>query len=124
MILEANADILGSLRSFYTRLVEDRAFTLGPNCKASVQTFAVHLDEMIYDLRAQIARARLLVTVADDTKNIVLQHLQSQQTENMESLNRSMRHIGAMSQKEALMVRVITVVTLIYLPATFVSVRT
>jgi hypothetical protein len=44
-----------------------------------------------------------------------MQHLQSQSTERMEILNRNM-------EKEAIVVRIITIVTLIYLPATFVSV--
>lgn len=52
----------------------------------------------------------------------VLQHLQSQATEKMEALTMSMHKIGVMSQKEAIAMRIITVVTLIFLPATFVSV--
>jgi hypothetical protein len=40
----------------------------------------------------------------------------------METLTMSMHKIGVMSQKEAIAMRVITGVTLIYLPATFVSV--
>ena len=53
----------------------------------------------------------------------VLQHLQHQATEKTEALNMSTYNIGVMSQKEAIAVRIITVVTLVYLPATFVSVR-
>ena len=52
----------------------------------------------------------------------VLQHLQSQATEKMEDLTISMGKTGADSQNEAILMRIITVVTLIYLPATFVSV--
>lgn len=40
----------------------------------------------------------------------------------MEILTIKMHEIGAMSQKEAIAMRIITVVTLVYLPATFVSV--
>jgi Mg2+ and Co2+ transporter CorA len=40
----------------------------------------------------------------------------------MEALTMSMHKIGVMSQKEAIAMRIITVVTLIFLPATFVSV--
>lgn len=46
----------------------------------------------------------------------VLQHLQGQATE--ATLN-----LTYMSYKEAIIMRIITTVTLIYLPATFVSVR-
>ena len=52
----------------------------------------------------------------------MLQHLSSQTTETMEKLTLSMHEIGRLSQKETIAMRIITVVTLIYLPATFVSV--
>lgn len=45
----------------------------------------------------------------------MVQHLQSQSTERMEILNRNV-------EKEAIVVRIITIVTLIYLPATLISV--
>ena len=40
----------------------------------------------------------------------------------MEKLTLSMHEIGRLSQKETIAMRIITVVTLIFLPATFVSV--
>jgi Mg2+ and Co2+ transporter CorA len=40
----------------------------------------------------------------------------------MEELTKSMGKLGSDSQKEAIAMRIITVVTLIFLPATFVSV--
>lgn len=40
----------------------------------------------------------------------------------MEILTVNMQNIGVLAQKEAIAVRIITVLTLIYLPATFVSV--
>lgn len=52
----------------------------------------------------------------------VLQHIQSQATEKMEKLTISMHQVGDLSGKEAIAMRIVTVVTLIYLPATFVSV--
>jgi hypothetical protein len=42
-------------------------------------------------------------------------HLQSQAAERMESLNLNM-------EKDAIVMRIVTIVTLLYLPATFVSV--
>ena len=52
----------------------------------------------------------------------VLQHLSSQTTQKMEDLTISMHQIGVGSQREAIIMRIITVATLLYLPATFVSV--
>lgn len=40
----------------------------------------------------------------------------------MENLTVNMQNIGVLAQKEAIAVRIITVLTLVYLPATFVSV--
>jgi Mg2+ and Co2+ transporter CorA len=51
-----------------------------------------------------------------------LQHIQAQSTEKMEQLTSSMGELGIMAQKEATAMRIITVVTVIFLPATFVSV--
>jgi Mg2+ and Co2+ transporter CorA len=44
-----------------------------------------------------------------------LQHLQSQVSDRTEQLNKNL-------EKEAVVMRIITILTLIYLPATFVSV--
>jgi Mg2+ and Co2+ transporter CorA len=141
MILEANANVLTSLRLFYERLVDRKDFPLRGDCRDEVLAFATRVDDMVYDSRMQVSRAKLLVRIIADRKNLVstlvhyflhlfdvlrdlqvLQHLQSQATEKMEALTTSTHKIGIMSQKEAIAVRIITVVTLIYLPATFVSV--
>jgi hypothetical protein len=52
-----------------------------------------------------------------------VQHLQSQATEKMEKLTVNMQNIGVLAQKEAIAMKIVTVVTMIFLPATFVSVR-
>lgn len=51
-----------------------------------------------------------------------MQYVQAQTAENMEDLTKSTYSVGISAQKETIVVRIITVVTLIYLPATFVSV--
>ncbi|KAI9767403.1 MAG: hypothetical protein M1839_004507 [Geoglossum umbratile] len=114
MIMAANADVLASLQKFYQNLLENKDFELRIACREHVSAFATQVDAMIYDSRMQTARAQLLIRIVADRKELVLQHLQSQASE-------SMHAIGIMSQKEAVAMRIITVVTLIYLPATFVS---
>jgi hypothetical protein len=54
----------------------------------------------------------------------ILQHLQAQATEVMEDLTKNMFQLGLRGQKDAIAMKIITVATLIYLPATFVSVYT
>lgn len=121
MVQEANSDVLTSLRKFYERLMDNKDFPLRTACCEDVLLFATQLDDMIYDSKMQIARAKVLVKITEDRKTLVLQHLQSQATEKMEILSIKMHEIGSQSQKEAIAMRIITVVTLIYLPATFVS---
>lgn len=121
MVSKANADVLTSLRKYYENLLENKAFNLKEACGEDIIQFATQVNNMIYDSKMQIARAKLLVQIIDDRKSLILQHLQSQATEKMETLTRSMHKIGFMSQKEAIAMRIITVVTLIFLPATFVS---
>ncbi|KAI9744664.1 MAG: hypothetical protein M1818_002193 [Claussenomyces sp. TS43310] len=115
MVLEANTDVLTSLRNFYQRLMENKDFELKANCQEDVIVFAAQLDDMIYDSRMQIARAKVLVKITADRKSL------SQATGKMEELTQYTIKIGTMSQREAIAMRIITVVTLVYLPATFVS---
>ena len=51
-----------------------------------------------------------------------MQYVQAQTAENMEGLTKSTYNVGVSAQKEAIVMRIITVVALVYLPATFVSV--
>lgn len=138
MVLEANTDVLASLRDFYKQLSENKQFDLRASCESHLLEFVSEINDMIYDSKMQIARGKVLVKITADRKSLVrlpksalvhtaqciqiLQHLQSQATEQMEDLTRLTIKIGTMSQREAIAVRIITVVTLIYLPATFVSV--
>jgi hypothetical protein len=71
MILEANADILTSLRDFYERLVNNKDFTVGGTSSEDVADFTIQLKDMSYDLRMQIARGKLLAKVIADRKTLV-----------------------------------------------------
>jgi hypothetical protein len=71
MILEANADIIKSLRDFYERLAKNIDFTLGATSKEHIAEFGTQLNDMSYDLRMQIARAKLLAQVTADRKTLV-----------------------------------------------------
>lgn len=117
MVLEANIEILNSLRRFYVGLVARKDFpdVLKATCEDDLARFLSQLDEIIGDFNMQISRARLLVSIISDRKELVLQHLQGQAAERTEQLNKNL-------EREAVVMRIITIVTLLYLPATFVSV--
>jgi Mg2+ and Co2+ transporter CorA len=117
MVLEANAKILRTLRKFYSSLVAQKDFpdTLRRSCGDDLAAFFSQLDEITAEFDMQLARAKLLVNIISDRKQLVLQHLQSQVSDRTEKLNRNL-------ERETVVMRIITILTLIYLPATFVSV--
>ncbi|KAB5576415.1 hypothetical protein GE09DRAFT_622164 [Coniochaeta sp. 2T2.1] len=114
MVLESNIDIMQSLTGFYKRLLANKDFDLGTPCSDDIDAFVAQINDIIHDFRTQIGRSTDLVKVTNNRRELIMQHLESQSAERMEVLNRNM-------EKEAIVVRIITIVTLIYLPATFVS---
>ena len=121
MVMQANVDVLTSVRKYYEKLLKNKDFPLATVCEEDVDVFVTQIDEIMYDIEMQISRTKVLAQVTSDRKTVVLQHLGSQATESMERLTRSMYNVGVLSQTEAAAMRVITVLTLLYLPATFVS---
>jgi hypothetical protein len=71
MVLEANTDVLASLRDFYQRLIVNRLFDLRVSCETHLVDFVSQIDDMIYDSRMQIARAKVLVKITADRKSLV-----------------------------------------------------
>ena len=71
MVLEANMDVLIPLRKFYENLLKNKIFDLKEACEEDIMQFATQVNNMIYDSRMQIARAKLLVQIINDRKNPV-----------------------------------------------------
>jgi len=106
-VLKANVDVMSSLRRFYTDLRDNEEFPMRGSCSDDISVFASQLGNLIDDFKLQIDRADALVRITTDRMELVKQH-------RLERLNLNM-------ENEAIIVRIITIVTLIYLPATFVS---
>jgi hypothetical protein len=106
-VLKANVDVMTSLRRFYADLRGNEEFPMRKSCGDDISVFASQLGNLIDDFRLQIDRADALVRITTDRTELVKQH-------RLERLNLNM-------ENEAIIVRIITIVTLIYLPATFVS---
>jgi hypothetical protein len=117
MVLEANTDVLKSIFKFYDGLLDRKDFpsTLKAACEDDLNNFTSQLNEIINDFHMQCSRAKLLVNIISDRKELVLQHLQGQAADRTEKLNRNL-------EREAVVMRIVTIVTLVYLPATFTSV--
>ena len=116
MTLNANAKVLESLDSFYDGLMKNEDFALrnDPGCKRAVADFQIQLRDVISDTIMYSERAKTLREITSARKNLVQQHLQAKATDRVEKLT-------IQQQAEAKIMRVIAVLTLIYLPATFVS---
>ncbi|KAK7753927.1 hypothetical protein SLS62_004025 [Diatrype stigma] len=123
MVLESNGDNLESLRNFYIMLVEESGFPTAAqmSCRGSVKQFCSQLHELIYDVKMQIRRANILVKTVADRKAIFIQFLQTETAVRAEGLSATMWRQTEKASQEAIAMRIITVITLIYLPPTFVS---
>lgn len=71
MVLEANSDVLSSIRKFYERLLENKDFPLQASCREDILEFSMQVEDMIYDSKMQIARAKVLVQITEDRKTLV-----------------------------------------------------
>jgi hypothetical protein len=80
-----------------------------------VSTTADMLLSSVEDLYRQTSRTKLIGKLVLDRKELIFQHLQDYTAERARQLNEGLA-------AEAVRMRVITIVTLIYLPATFTSV--
>ncbi|KAI3539966.1 hypothetical protein CABS03_02369 [Colletotrichum abscissum] len=123
MALESNANIMKLLQKFYRDLLKDENFPKGDRhvCLQRVKKFASQLEELICEANMQISRTKNLVKVVADRKTILIQHLQTQNAIISSKLTASMYEQADQSAMEAIAVRIVTIVTLIYLPATFSS---
>ncbi|KAI1870993.1 hypothetical protein JX265_006033 [Neoarthrinium moseri] len=123
MTLESVANNLEALINFYTELVEDESFPASEKrtCKLSVNKFAKQIGELIYDINMQARRATVLAKIKADRKAMFIQLLQAQAASRAEQLSTTMWRQAERTSYEAIAMRVITVITLLYLPPTFVS---
>jgi hypothetical protein len=135
MVLGSNIEILTSIRQYYSDLFSQSELpsSLKEDCQSDVESFKTHLNDVISDFKSHTSRAKLLSAIIRDRQKLVCswllvcfklsrltflqikQHLQSQTSERLETLNLNM-------EREAIVMKVVTIVTLVYLPSTFVSV--
>uniref|UniRef100_A0A8H7N3N9 CorA-like transporter domain-containing protein n=1 Tax=Bionectria ochroleuca TaxID=29856 RepID=A0A8H7N3N9_BIOOC len=104
--LESNVEVMTSLRDFYEKLVVNQSVNFG-NCEFDIDDFTSELGHLINDFKLHISRAKALVKVISNRSELVKQ-------QRMERLNKNL-------ENEAIVMRIVTIVTLLYLPATFVS---
>ncbi|KAH7388887.1 hypothetical protein BKA64DRAFT_725566 [Cadophora sp. MPI-SDFR-AT-0126] len=91
LVMESNMEVLTQLRSYYEGLSNNDEFTVRQNCANDIRGFSAQVNDMIYDLKVQIRCAQLLPgKLKPSNAAKILQHLQGQATDKMESLTVSM----------------------------------
>jgi hypothetical protein len=71
MVMQANIQVLTSLRKFYQALLKNKHFPLEKACSGDVAAFATQINDMIYDTEMNISRAQLLIRITGDRKSLV-----------------------------------------------------
>ncbi|CAN8100306.1 unnamed protein product [Discula destructiva] len=107
MQMQSNVEVMSSLRRFYVKLKQNSDFELRDTCLEDIDVFANEVDNLVNNFQLQNSRAKALLKRISGRTELVKQH-------RLERLNQHM-------ENEAIVVRIITIVTLLYLPATFVS---
>merc|ERR1711939_223507 len=129
--------VLEQLRTFYASLQELPEWPTGLSreCKGSLARFNGRLGNIEFDLNLQVTRAKTLATLLANRKTLLGQIMEwrsteaikmiSKQchtsTEHMESMTVEMRELAVKTKQETVSMRIITLVTLFFLPGTFIS---
>ncbi|KAF4841954.1 hypothetical protein CGCSCA4_v009097 [Colletotrichum siamense] len=123
MAMESNVKIMKLIQKFYKDLVKDEHFPQRERraCQSAVKDFVFQLEELICETQMQVSRAQVLLKILSDRKTILIQHLQARTALISSKLTAVMYKQAERSAMEAIAVRIVTIVTLIYLPATFSS---
>ncbi|KAK3392809.1 hypothetical protein B0H63DRAFT_2043 [Podospora didyma] len=121
--LDSNVAILNRLGAFYKGLIQDPAWPQAELAAAQhcVSEFVSQLEEYTYDMGTHLKRARLTAQRSKDRKDILIQHLNTQNASKQEAYTHVMWEQQQKSGIDAVAMKVITVITLVYLPMTFVS---
>ncbi|KAF3015909.1 hypothetical protein E8E14_010687 [Neopestalotiopsis sp. 37M] len=123
MSLESNEDNMTLLSKFYGSIFQHKDFPSPErqSCEQHVKHFASQLWELIYDAKMHIRRVKVLTKIMGDRKATLVQLLQAQAAERAEQVSTTMWRQAEQTSHEAIAMRIITVITLLYLPPTFVS---
>lgn len=147
LVLRANGEVLSGLRCHYRALVDAKVQSLTTaECESHISLFERRIIECERILRMEQARVEALLRLTEDRKTLVrkawlfhtlkladlsklyglLNHLHTTaskiSTKKMEEVTDAMHEIAMKTQQETVSMRIITLITLIFLPGTFVSV--
>lgn len=147
LVLNQNIIVLAQLRQYYRTLSKRKDFPkdLAKSCKDAIDDFEFRIDGIENDMQMQILRLETLVRLLEDRKTLVKQIMQFKQaklrkdqfhsildyqntqtnkfsTKSMVTMTEDMNDIARKTKIETVSMKVITLVTLFFLPGTFISV--
>ena len=148
LVLKQNVLILGQLRKYYISVVRRKGFPrdLAKSCKDAVDDFELRIEGLENDMQTQILRLETLLRLLEDRKTLVSKIVQSMNsvklredqlhsildyqntqankysTKSMFTMTEDMNDIARKTKIETVSMKVITLVTLFFLPGTFISV--
>ncbi|RDW75413.1 hypothetical protein BP6252_06555 [Coleophoma cylindrospora] len=137
LVLESNINIVMQIKAFYVMIVELPEFppNLKDECKTEMAEFIRTIDSVVNDLKMQMARAKMLRAQIADRKSLFngilnYQNMEASKsfaeearlsTNRMEGMTKEMQILAQKTKQETVSMRVITLVTLFFLPGTFIS---
>lgn len=148
LVLKQNIIVLAQLRQYYRSISRRNDFPrdLAESCKDAIDDFELRIDGRENDMQTQILRLETLLRLLEDRKTLVKQIVQSTQsaklrkdqlhsildyqntqankysTKSMFTMTEDMNDIARKTKVETVSMKVITLVTLFFLPGTFISV--
>ena len=148
LTLKLNIGIIHQLKQYYDTVVRSQYFPqeIGQLCQYDLEQFELRVSGVVNDLQMQILRLETLLRLLRNRKSLVSQIAQSvqnfelrhdqlhsilelqnteankQSTKSMIAMTRDMNEIARQTKIETVSMKVITVVTLFFLPGTFISV--
>ncbi|CAD6583127.1 MAG: hypothetical protein ASARMPRED_001238 [Alectoria sarmentosa] len=137
LVLRLNLNVIMQLKQHYVSITECNELPedISSNCKWEMSNFRRRIDGITKNLELQILRVESLVCSLTDRKTLLYGLLDyqntlaskelavqsSNSTQEMKHMTREMKHIARRTKTETVSMKIITVVTLFFLPGTFIS---
>ena len=148
LVLKQNILVLAQLKQYYRSISGRQDFPkdLAESCKDAIDDFELRIDGLENDMQTQILRLETLLRLLEDRKTLVKQMMPPKQsaklrkdqlrtildyqntqankysTKSMFTMTEDMNDIARKTKIETVSMKVITLVTLFFLPGTFISV--
>lgn len=148
LVLKQNIRVLDQLRQYYIAVSRRRGFPkdLAKSCKDAIGDFELRIEGLENDMQTQILRLETLLRLLEDRKTLVNHVMKVQKsaklrkdqlhsildyqntqanrysTKSMSTMTEDMNDIARKTKIETVSMKAITLVTLFFLPGTFISV--